>query len=81
MIICPICKKPMVCYFDEWGRTPFHYHCNEDGISVGFGNIKKENMQSIINQHCIEQHMTLEYSDNKVLFYSTRSHGVIIDNY
>ena len=32
---CPCCKEPMYLCLDEWGRTMWHWHCNDCNINIG----------------------------------------------
>ena len=41
IVICPNCNKEVTFYFDEWGHTPYHLHCNNCGINIGAQSIKK----------------------------------------
>ena len=34
-LICPKCKKPLYFNLDEWGRTPWHLHCDICKINIG----------------------------------------------
>ncbi len=32
---CPNCKEELFFCLDEWGRTPFHLHCDKCCINIG----------------------------------------------
>ena len=34
-LICPKCKNPLYFNLDEWGRTPWHLHCDIWKINIG----------------------------------------------
>lgn len=40
-IICPNCQNKMKFYLDEWGYTPWHFHCEICNINIGTSNQKK----------------------------------------
>jgi len=40
-IICPNCNNECYILLDEWGRTPWHIHCDFCHINIGVTSIKK----------------------------------------
>ena len=40
-LICPKCKNPLYFCLDEWGRTPWHLHCDNCHINIGVNKPKK----------------------------------------
>ena len=40
-LICPKCKKLLYFSLDEWGRTPWHLHCDNCHINIGVNKQKK----------------------------------------
>lgn len=40
-IYCPNCGKKIYFCLDEWGRTPFHLHCDKCDINIGATSIEK----------------------------------------
>lgn len=41
IIICPTCSSECYIGLDEYGRTPFHLHCEKCNINIGATSIKK----------------------------------------
>lgn len=41
IIVCPNCKNECYICLDEWGRTPWHIHCDSCNINIGVTNIQK----------------------------------------
>lgn len=39
--LCPNCKNPLYFSLDEWGRTPWHLHCDNCHINIGTNKPKK----------------------------------------
>lgn len=37
-ILCPNCNNKIFFYYDEWGYTPAHLHCNNCYINIGATN-------------------------------------------
>lgn len=40
-ILCPNCNNKIFFYYDEWGYTPAHLHCNNCYINIGATNFQK----------------------------------------
>ena len=40
-LICPKCKNPLYFNLDEWGRTPWHLHCDICKINIGTNKSQK----------------------------------------
>jgi len=38
IIICPNCGNECFYLYDEWGRTPWHLHCDTCKINIGGDN-------------------------------------------
>ena len=34
-LICPNCNSVLYWCLDEWGRTPWHLHCDKCNINIG----------------------------------------------
>ena len=62
-LICPRCKKPLYFCLDEWGRTPWHLHCDNCHINIGTNNQKKA-IELI--QKYNKKDTYLEYYDNDI---------------
>ena len=39
--LCPECKQPLYFCLDEWGRTPWHLHCDNCNINIGVNKPEK----------------------------------------
>lgn len=62
-LICPKCKKPLYFYLDEWGRTPWHLHCNFCHINIGTN--KQQKAIELIQKYN-KKDTYLEYYDNDI---------------
>lgn len=62
-IRCPNCNSLMYFYLDEWGRTPWHLHCNNCRINIGTTN--KDKAIELVKTHH-EPNTYIEYYDNKI---------------
>lgn len=62
-IKCPNCNNEIYWCFDEWGRTPFHLHCNECSINIGATSMKK--CLELFNEHH-NQNSYIEFYSNKI---------------
>lgn len=71
VILCPNCGEEMHFCFDEWGRTPFHLHCNKCDINIGATSTNKC-IELLTDYH--KPHTWLEYyqGDVKVLYEEGR---------
>jgi hypothetical protein len=41
MLYCPTCQEKVHFHLDEWGRTPWHLHCENCNINIGMNYLKK----------------------------------------
>lgn len=62
-LICPKCKKPLYFNLDEWGRTPWHLHCDFCHINIGTDNRQKA--VELIQKYN-KKDTYLEYCDNDI---------------
>ena len=62
-LICPKCKNPLYFNLDEWGRTPWHLHCDNCHINIGVNKPKKA-IELI--QKYNKKDTYLEYYDNNI---------------
>lgn len=75
VILCPNCNKITSLYLDEWGRTPFHVHCDFCGINIGATSVKK--CYELLKQYH-KYETQIEYYNKKIQFLSEE--GRIIKN-
>ena len=62
-LICPKCKKPLYFNLDEWGRTPWHLHC--DFCHINIGTDKEQKAVELIQKYN-KKDTYLEYYDNDI---------------
>lgn len=62
-LICPKCKKLLYFNLDEWGRTPWHLHC--DTCRINIGTDKRQKAIELI-QIYNKKNTYLEYYDNNI---------------
>lgn len=65
-IICPLCQQEMTGAYDEWGYTPFHFHCLKCDINIGTTTINKNKIENEIFPYIKKPHIYIEYYNNKV---------------
>ena len=61
-IKCPNCNSETYSTFDEWGRTPFHLHCDKCSINIGATSTSK----------CIELFKEYHKKDTYIEFYANQ---------
>ena len=61
-IKCPNCNSEIYSTLDEWGRTPFHLHCDNCSINIGATSINK----------CIELFKEYHKEGTYIEFYSNQ---------
>ena len=62
-LICPNCNSSLYWRLDQWGRTPWHLHCNSCHINVGTNNRNKA-IELIQIYH--KPNTYIEYYDNNI---------------
>ena len=62
-LICPKCKNPLYFNLDEWGRTPWHLHCDSCHINIGVTN--KQKAIELIKQYN-KKYTYIEYYNNNI---------------
>ena len=62
-LICPKCKKLLYFNLDEWGRTPWHLHCDFCHINIGTDN--KQKAVELIQKYN-KNNTYIEYYDNDI---------------
>ena len=62
-ILCPNCKNKMLFYYDEWGYTPVHIHCNNCCINIGATSFQK--CIDLLKEHH-QPNTHLEYYGNEI---------------
>lgn len=62
-IKCPNCNSLMYFNLDEWGRTPWHLHCDNCHINIGTTNMDKA-IELVKTYH--EPHTYIEYYGNEI---------------
>lgn len=62
VLYCPNCNKEMFICLDEWGRTPWHLHCDECKINIGID--KMPQLENVLQQYH-KPHTYLEYYAGK----------------
>lgn len=70
-LICPNCNSPLYWCLDEWGRTPWHLHCNKCSINIG---VDKHNKAIELIQKYHKPNTWIEYYNNeiKILFENNK---------
>ena len=61
--LCPECKQPLYFCLDEWGRTPWHLHCDNCNINIGVN--KPEKAIELIQKYN-KKNTYLEYYNNDI---------------
>ena len=74
IILCPSCNTK--CYFllDEWGRTPYHLHCDTCQINIGVDVVDKAKE---LLQKYNKKNTCLEYYDNKIHYLREKGREII----
>lgn len=62
-IKCPNCNNETYGCFDEWGRTPFHLHCDKCSINIGATSMRK--CVELFNEHH-NNNTYIEFYSNKI---------------
>jgi len=62
-LICPACGSELFFALDEWGRTPWHLHCQKCQINIGTNSMEKA-IELIQEYH--QPDTWIEYYDNKI---------------
>lgn len=62
-LICPKCKNSLYFALDEWGRTPWHLHCDTCNINIGV--TKQEKAIELIKQYN-KNRTYIEYYNNDI---------------
>lgn len=73
-MICPNCNKEVIFYFDEWGHTPYHLHCNNCGINIGSQSIKK--CEELLQKYH-KSYTYIEYYMNNIQFLYINGEEII----
>lgn len=68
--ICPNCGNEVAFYLDEWGRTPFHLHCNFCNINIGATKVEK----------CIKLFNKYNKKDTYIEYYNKKIQVLFEDN-
>ena len=63
IIVCPNCNNKCYICLDEWGRTPWHIHCDNCNINIGTTKIDK-GIELLNKYH--DKNTYLEYYGNKI---------------
>ena len=61
---CPCCNNPMYLCLDEWGRTMWHWHC--DNCHINIGTEHTYDIDKIIQNYDCQKNMYLEFYNNKI---------------
>lgn len=69
-IICPNCNNECYIGLDEYGRTPFHIHCDNCNINIGTNNIEK-GISILENYH--EKGTYIEFYNNKIQYTNKKN--------
>ena len=73
-VICPACNTKGFIALDEWGRTPWHIHCDNCDINIGATSIKKgvELLQIYHKPHTwiefYNKEIQILYEDGKMIY-------------
>ena len=62
-IICPNCYNLCYILIDEWGRTPWHLHCNNCNINIGIDKLSR--IEDIFQKHH-KPNTYIEYYEDKI---------------
>lgn len=60
---CPNCNSLMYFGLDEWGKTPWHLHCDNCDINIGVNNRNKA-IELVQIYH--KPHTYIEYYNNDI---------------
>lgn len=65
IIICPNCGNECFYLYDEWGRTPWHLHCDTCKINIGGDNFQF--CETLLKDYH-QPNTYLEYYNKKIHF-------------
>ncbi len=74
IIVCPNCSNKCYICLDEWGRTPWHIHCNFCNINIGVTNIQK-GISLLEKYH--KPNTYLEFYSNQIKFLAINGEELI----
>ncbi len=71
-LICPSCNSLLYWCFDEWGRTPWHLHCNKCSINIGMDNRNKA-IELIQKYHKPKTYIEYYNNNIQILFENNKT--------
>ena len=74
-LICPNCNSMLYWNLDEWGRTPWHLHCDKCFINIG---VTKKNKAIELIQKYHQPKTYIEYYDNEIQILFKNNKAVIV---
>lgn len=73
-IICPNCNKETFYCLDEWGRTPFHLHCDKCYINIGATSIREcKELFKDFHEPCTQ----MEYYNKRIQYLAIKGEELI----
>jgi len=74
MLYCPTCQEKVHFHLDEWGRTPWHLHCENCNINIGMNYLKKAE-ELLSKYHSLNT--WIEYYDNAIQILNINGEYII----